>query len=83
MPGIQGVGGVYYAGAWCGYGFHEDGIRAAVAAVQAMGALYFIVLRCDVRFCTLLHGGGIGAGHGCVALRYAEWSGVALSCPLM
>lgn len=39
IPDIQGSGGgvVYYAGAWCGYGFHEDGMRAAVAAVSAMG----------------------------------------------
>ena len=34
---LQGTGGVYFAGAWCGYGFHEDGIKAAVAAVEAMG----------------------------------------------
>jgi hypothetical protein len=26
------------AGAWCGYGFHEDGIKAAVEAVTALGA---------------------------------------------
>jgi hypothetical protein len=39
IPEIQGAAGcVYYAGAWCGYGFHEDGMRAAVAAVSALGA---------------------------------------------
>jgi len=34
---LQGQGGVYLAGAWCGYGFHEDGIKSAVEAVTAMG----------------------------------------------
>lgn len=34
---IQGVRGIYYAGAWCGYGFHEDGIRSSVAVVQKLG----------------------------------------------
>eukprot|EP00892_Ulva_mutabilis_P000823 jgi/Ulvmu1/10741/UM068_0031.1 len=39
LPSIQGsVGGVVYCiGAWCGYGFHEDGMRAAVNAFGAMG----------------------------------------------
>ena len=30
LPRIQGRGGVWYAGAWCGHGFHEDGLRAAL-----------------------------------------------------
>ena len=34
---VQGQGGVFLAGAWAGYGFHEDGIKSAVDAVQAMG----------------------------------------------
>ena len=39
LPSVQGGGGVFYAGAWAGDGFHEDGLRAAVAAVEAMGKL--------------------------------------------
>lgn len=35
---IQGEGGVWYAGAWTGWGFHEDGIASAVRVVRAMGA---------------------------------------------
>ncbi len=29
LPRIQGRGGVWWAGAWAGYGFHEDGARVA------------------------------------------------------
>ncbi|WCO66183.1 FAD-dependent oxidoreductase [Iamia majanohamensis] len=29
LPRLQGRGGVYWAGAWASYGFHEDGTRAA------------------------------------------------------
>mmetsp|Transcript_519 Transcript_519/g.1567 ORF Transcript_519/g.1567 Transcript_519/m.1567 type:complete len:846 (+) Transcript_519:245-2782(+) len=36
---LQGTGGVYFAGAWCGYGFHEDGIKAGIAAATALGAV--------------------------------------------
>lgn len=38
VPTVQGKGGIYLAGAWCGYGFHEDGIKSAVDAVTTMGA---------------------------------------------
>lgn len=38
LPAIQGTGGVFYCGAWCGYGFHEDGLKAAVAVVEGLGA---------------------------------------------
>ncbi|WP_232962543.1 NAD(P)/FAD-dependent oxidoreductase [Paracoccus tegillarcae] len=34
---IQGRGGVYYAGAWTRYGFHEDGLLSALRVAQAMG----------------------------------------------
>jgi len=34
---IQGQGGLYYCGAWQGYGFHEDGIASAVAVARLLG----------------------------------------------
>ena len=36
VPDLQGKGHVYYAGAWTGYGFHEDGLKSGVAAAQAL-----------------------------------------------
>lgn len=38
LPLIQGVGNLYYAGAWTGYGFHEDGLASAVAVARSLGA---------------------------------------------
>ncbi len=35
--GVQGAGGVWLAGAWSGYGFHEDGLSSAVRVAQALG----------------------------------------------
>jgi predicted NAD/FAD-binding protein len=34
LPEINGVQGTYYCGAYWGYGFHEDGVRSAVNAVD-------------------------------------------------
>lgn len=34
---IQGRGGVYFAGAWTRYGFHEDGLLSAVRVGELMG----------------------------------------------
>lgn len=38
LPGIQGRGGVWYCGSYCGYGFHEDALASAVAVARALGA---------------------------------------------
>lgn len=35
---IQGRGGVWYAGAWTGWGFHEDGLRSGLRVAAAFGA---------------------------------------------
>jgi predicted NAD/FAD-binding protein len=37
LPGIQGVDRLWFAGAWTGWGFHEDGIASAVRIAQALG----------------------------------------------
>ncbi|MEM9146493.1 MAG: FAD-dependent oxidoreductase [Pseudomonadota bacterium] len=39
MDTIQGRGGVWYAGAWLGYGFHEDGLRAGLRVAAALGSV--------------------------------------------
>lgn len=36
MPALQGQLGRYYAGAWMGYGFHEDGLKAGLAAAAQL-----------------------------------------------
>ncbi|MBA5638255.1 FAD-dependent oxidoreductase [Duganella sp. LX20W] len=35
---IQGNGGAWFAGAWTGYGFHEDGLKSALRIAAAFGA---------------------------------------------
>jgi predicted NAD/FAD-binding protein len=37
LPEIQGRDGVWFAGAWTGWGFHEDGIASAVKVANALG----------------------------------------------
>ena len=35
---IQGADRLWFAGAWCGYGFHEDGLKAGLAAAEQVAA---------------------------------------------
>ncbi|HET9976090.1 MAG TPA: FAD-dependent oxidoreductase [Burkholderiaceae bacterium] len=36
LPQIQGRAHVWFAGAWAGYGFHEDGLKSGLAVADAM-----------------------------------------------
>ncbi|TSE29959.1 HpnE: squalene-associated FAD-dependent desaturase [Tepidimonas thermarum] len=38
LPGLQGLQHTWYCGAWAGYGFHEDGLRAGQAVASALRA---------------------------------------------
>lgn len=38
LPEIQGVDGLYFCGAWAGYGFHEDGLKSGMDVAQRLGA---------------------------------------------
>ena len=37
LANIQGTGDLFYAGAWTGHGFHEDGLKSAIAITRTMG----------------------------------------------
>ena len=39
LPSIQGVNRTWYCGAWCGYGFHEDGLQSALKVCAQIAAL--------------------------------------------
>ncbi|MBK9243477.1 MAG: FAD-dependent oxidoreductase [Burkholderiales bacterium] len=39
LPDVQGRRRVWLAGAWTGYGFHEDGLKSGLAAAGALAAL--------------------------------------------
>ena len=34
---LDGHGGVYFCGAWLGYGFHEDGATSALRVCEQLG----------------------------------------------
>lgn len=36
LADIQGRGGLWWAGAWAGYGFHEDGLKSGLRVVRAL-----------------------------------------------
>ncbi|MEO0362888.1 MAG: hypothetical protein AAF322_17330, partial [Pseudomonadota bacterium] len=38
MDDIQGRGGYWYAGAWLGWGFHEDAVRTGLRVAEALDA---------------------------------------------
>lgn len=38
VPGLQGQQHTYFAGAWMGYGFHEDGLKAGLQAARRLMA---------------------------------------------
>ena len=37
LPALQGRNRTWYCGAWCGYGFHEDGLRSALRVIGDFG----------------------------------------------
>ncbi len=39
LPSIQGLRNTWFAGAWTGYGFHEDGLKSGLAVASGIAAL--------------------------------------------
>lgn len=37
LPAVQGEGGIWLAGAWGSYGFHEDGLKSALRVANGLG----------------------------------------------
>jgi uncharacterized protein len=60
LPSIQGQDRVWFAGAWCGYGFHEDGLQAGQAA--ARGVLEAAALGLLGAHARAAHAAGIHSG---------------------
>lgn len=38
LPSVQGVRRTWFCGSYCGYGFHEDGLRAGLGVAASLGA---------------------------------------------
>ncbi|MEP1442254.1 MAG: NAD/FAD-binding protein, partial [Hyphomicrobiales bacterium] len=38
LGNIQGENNTWFCGAWCGYGFHEDGLKAGLDVAEKLGA---------------------------------------------
>lgn len=39
LAGVQGEGGIWLAGAWGSYGFHEDGLKSALRVANGLGVM--------------------------------------------
>jgi len=40
LPFVQGKNRVWFAGAWTGFGFHEDGLASGIAVAEALGGRF-------------------------------------------
>src|SRR5690606_7660773 len=49
LPALQGRFNTWYAGAWCGYGFHEDGLKAGLAAARQIGERFGLFAQADAQ----------------------------------
>jgi len=38
LPQIQGKNNLWFCGAWCGYGFHEDGLKSGLEVAEQLGS---------------------------------------------